>query len=79
MKITNTQNKERMTGLHELVLSTLEEMLHEDPSPKAVELAMKFLKDNSVFLDLSATDSREAIKAKMASIPRLSPDELKLG
>ena len=73
------QPKERMMGLHELVLSALEERLQGEPCLKDLELAMRFLKDNNVFIDLNAGNQREELKASMARIPRLTPDELKLG
>lgn len=75
------QDPTRLFLLHEKVLTALETQLDSDvPSPKAIELAMRFLKDNNIALDLTADKpNRESLKARMAVIPRLSDDELRLG
>jgi hypothetical protein len=71
----------RLYLLHEMVLSTLEEALSADQvNPKAIELAMKFLKDNNIVIDLTGgVSKRDQLKARMSVIPRLSDEELKLG
>lgn len=75
-----TQDPTRLFLLHELVLSTLEARLQDvEVSTKDIELAMKFLKDNNIVIDLTKPVTRDSLKAKMSVIPRLSDEELKLG
>lgn len=77
---TVNQDPTRLFLLHELVLTALENQVQMDnPSPKAIELAMKFLKDNNIVIDLSAAQTTNQRKAKLSVIPRLSDDELRLG
>lgn len=68
--------KNRIHALHESVLSAIEYRVgSEDVSPKDIELAMKFLKDNNVTVDFNAP----SVRAKLSVIPRMTADELKLG
>ena len=62
--------------LHEMVLDYLKNEMEGAPSVKTVELAMKFLKDNNVSVDLS--NKQESTRRKLHVIPRLSEDELRL-
>lgn len=72
-------SKERLLELHESVLCALEEKVNSDNvASKDIELAMKFLKDNNIQVDLTNT-SVQAARAKLAIIPRLTEEELKLG
>lgn len=65
--------------LHESVLAVLEDQLDKPVvSLKALELAMRFLKDNNIAIDL-AKDKKVEVKQHLTLIPRLSDDELKLG
>ena len=65
-----------MLQLHEMVLDYLKTEMEMEPSVKTVELAMKFLKDNNVSVDLS--NKQESTRRKLHVIPRLSEDELRL-
>lgn len=80
MQITETvSSTQRLYGLHELVLSALEDRIQsEDVSLKDIEIAMKFLKDNNIAVDLSKELTAENTKNLMASIPRLTDAELQL-
>lgn len=70
---------QRLYGLHEAVLNALEMQLQgEEVSPKAIELAMRFLKDNNVAVDLTdrSMEKKQLALKEMASIPRLTDEEL---
>ena len=67
--------KDRMYALHEMVATVLEERLSaEEVDAKSLELAMRFLKDNNVHTDMTGSK----LNTKLAVIPRLSDDELRL-
>ena len=74
----NTQQV--MYLLHELVLTDLVNRVQSaDVSIKDIQTAVQFLKNNDVRMDLSGRNEREAARAQLAIIPRLSPEELELG
>lgn len=71
------QNNNRLMRLHDLVLAELLDKVDSGEATAAeLSLAIKFLKDNNVCVDLSKPSSDD--KAKIAQIPRLNRDHLNL-
>jgi len=64
-----------LSAMHELVFESIKDQLESDPSPKTIELAIRFLRDNNYCVDYSE-DSE--VMPKVTQIPRLSDDVLRL-
>lgn len=78
MQVKTNNHKAQLDALYESVLEALTHRVNsEDVEAKDIDLAMKFLRDNGIRYDLS--QNKEDVRAKLAVIPRLSPEELQLG
>ena len=73
-------NKDQFYTLHEMLLQHhIQRVQDPEASVKDIELAMRFLKDNAIQIDLTAGAKREEVKKRLSVIPRLTDDELRLG